>query len=121
MEKVIQIGGIDCRLKSSAAVARLYRLHFGDDLIIDMNQLMEDVKANEGTLQPRNITTLEQYAYVCHKHADPSQPETIDEWLDQFEDDSAIYLALGDIISLWKKETESKSTSKKKSESRPDH
>ena len=28
MEKVIQIGGIDCRLKSSAAVARLYRLHF---------------------------------------------------------------------------------------------
>lgn len=121
MEKVIQIGGIDCRLKSSAAVARLYRLHFGDDLIIDMNQLMEDVKANEGTLQPRNITTLEQYAYVCHKHADPSQPETIDEWLDQFEDDSAIYLALGDIISLWKKETESKSTSKKKSESRLDH
>lgn len=121
MEKVIQIGGVDCRLKSSAAVARLYRLHFGDDLIIDMNQLMEDAKANEGTLQPRNITTLEQYAYVCHKHADPSQPETIDEWLGQFEDDSAIYLALGDIISLWKKETESKSTSKKKSESRPDH
>lgn len=120
MEKVIQIGGIDCRLKSSAAVARLYRLYFGDDLIVDMNQLTEDVAANKGALQPRNITTLEQYAYVCHKHADPSQPETIDEWLDQFED-SAIYLALGDIISLWKKETESKSTSKKKSESRPDH
>lgn len=114
MEKVIKIGGIDCRLKTSAAIPRLYRLKFNEDLIVDFGDLVEDVKKNDGTLSPEGITTLEQFCYICHKYGDPSQPDDILEWLEQFDSDTAIYSVLNDLIGLWNVENEQKSRAKKK-------
>lgn len=113
MEKVIKIGGIDCRLKTSAAVPRLYRIKFNEDLIVDFAKLTDEVKNNGGALSPSGITTLEQFAYICHKYGDPTQPDDIVEWLEQFDDDAAIYHALGELIGLWNGENEQKSTAKK--------
>ena len=116
MEKVLKIGGVDCHLKTSAAVPRLYRLKFNQDLIVDFENLVTDVKTNEGTLSPRAITTLEQFCYICHKYGDPSQPDDIIVWLKQFDNDGAVYNVLSDLISLWSDENEQKSVAKKNTE-----
>ena len=121
MEKILKIGGIDCRLKSSAAVPRLYRIKFGEDLIIDMNRLFDDVENNNGKLLPEDITILEQFCYICHKHGDETQPESIEEWLEQFEDSNAIYLVLNELIGLWSVEVKQKSTAKKKNVNQPEN
>lgn len=113
MEKTIKIGGIDCRLKTSAAVPRLYRIAFNRDLIVDMDDLFKNTKEGGG-LQPENINTLEQFCYICHKHGDKTQPDTIEEWIEQFDDVGAIYIVLKDLVGLWNGEIEQKSTAKKK-------
>lgn len=114
MEKILNIGGIDCRLKSSAAIPRLYRLKFGEDLIIDMSNLFNNVKKNNGQLLADDIAILEQFCYICHKHGDETQPNSIEEWLEQFEDSNAIYLVLNELIELWGAEVKQESTAKKK-------
>lgn len=43
---------------------------------------------------------FENVAYIMACHADPSVPDTIDEWLDQFEMFS-IYEVLPEILELW--------------------
>ena len=116
MEKMINIGGVDCRLKTSAAVPRLYRLKFNEDLIVDFDNLVKEVKENRGILPPRGVTILEQFAYICNKYADPNQPDDIIDWLEQFNDDAAIYNVIDDLIELWNGENKQKSRAKKNKE-----
>lgn len=119
MEKVLMIGGIECRLKTSAALPRLYRLKFGEDLIIGFQKLFEETGRSEGALSPESINTLEQFAYICNKYADPSQPDNIVEWLEQFDNDAAIYMVMRDLIDLWSDENDQASTAKKNSVEQP--
>ena len=58
MEKVLKIGGVDCHLKTSAAVPRLYRLKFNQDLIDYKNR---DLITNE-TKDIRNILYVKAFA-----------------------------------------------------------
>lgn len=101
----IEIGGILCHFRSSAAVPRIYRLMFSRDLFKDMSKLADELdKSNrleekekkkaeaEGrayvkssALPLSSLEMFENIAYVMAKHGDPSQPDNIEEWLDQFE------------------------------------
>lgn len=56
--------------------------------------------------------TNEDIAYVMAKHGDPSQPDNIEEWLDQFEMFD-IYEILPQILDMWKIETHQESEPKK--------
>ena len=53
------------------------------------------------------------------KYADPSAPETPEEWLDTF-DMFSIYFILPQIIELWRLNTKVMVESKKKAEKPPD-
>jgi len=57
-------------------------------------------------------------AYIMAKHADPSIPDSLEEWLDEFST-SSIYQVLPKIIELWglnvQTDVESKKTSHNKS------
>ena len=55
---------------------------------------------------------FENIAYVMAKHGDPSQPDNIGEWLDQFEMFD-IYEILPQILDMWKIETHQESEPKK--------
>lgn len=120
MEITLKIGGIDCRLKTSAALPRRYRLMFGEDLIVDMDNLTEHVKESGGTLMPADITVLEQFCYACHKYGDPTQPDDIEAWLEQFDSPASIYMVLSDLVKLWNGELAGKSTAKKKTDKQPE-
>ena len=105
MEKTVKIGDKEVRFKSSAAVPRMYRIKFNQDIFVDMGELEEAYKQNlphkeASTLGIAHLTIFENVAYIMALHADPTIPDNIDEWLEGFEMFS-IYEILPEIMELW--------------------
>ena len=115
--KTIEICGQPVRFCASAATPRLYRLKFKRDIFADMQTLTKDFQAkkaaqkaegqaedteqNAGTdLAVESLEIFENVAYIMAFQADRSIPDTIDQWLDQFEIFS-IYEVLGELVQLW--------------------
>ncbi len=104
MEKTIIIDGKEVKMKSSAAVPRMYRKQFGRDIFKDMMKLKKDVDKKKNRNREIPIESLEMFenvAYVMAKHADwENVPNNIMEWMERFETFS-IYEVLPEIMSLW--------------------
>ena len=135
MKKDITIDGKIYHFKSSAALPRLYRMMFNRDIFVDMARLQKDLdkqkkydeaerkKAEaegieyeeDSLMPPESLIMFEDIAYLMNKHGDPSQPDDIDEWLDQFETFS-IYIMLPQILELWNMDNVTTSIPKKKGE-----
>lgn len=136
MRRTITISGIQCEMKSSAAIPRMYRLKFGRDIFVDMqkiakqievqNKLKEELRKQaeengeefdeskfESGLPVESLEIFENIAFLMHKHGDPSQPKEIDEWLDQF-DMFDIYKVFPEILEMWNIENKQMSTPKKR-------
>ena len=103
LKKEIEISGKKVAFRSSATIPRLYRAKFKRDIFKDLMKLEDSYKGKTegGTdLQIEDLEIFENVAYIMACHADPSVPDTIDEWLDQFEMFS-IYEVLPEILELW--------------------
>ena len=107
-ERTINISGKDVKFRSSAAVPRLYRLRFGRDIFRDLNRLERSFgaskkqrkKSGRSTLDVGDLEVFENVAYIMAWHADPSIPDSIDDWLEEFEMFS-IYEVLPQILEMW--------------------
>ena len=102
-ERTLSIGGKEVKMKSSAAIPRLYRIKFKRDVFKDLSKLQTSYDNKEktgGELQIEDLEIFENLAYIMAFHADSSIPETIEEWLDQFEMFS-IYEVLPEILKMW--------------------
>ena len=138
MRKTLIIDGKECHFKSSAAIPRIYRIKFKRDIFKDLTQINKQVKVQEklktekkkeckekgvpfdesefeSDLPINSLEMFENIAYVMHKHGDPSQPDDINEWLDQFRVFD-IYQILPDIVEMWQVENTQMSTPKKANE-----
>lgn len=64
------------------------------------------------------MTILENVVYAMNKHADKTQPDTVDEWLEQFEDESALSVpeVFSAVLDIWNHEQETTSEERKKKE-----
>ena len=103
MTKVIEIDGQKVPFKASAAIPRMYRLKYGRDIFRDLTKLekaMNENNAEDSSLDLFSLETFENIVYLMAKHADPSLPDTAEEWLDEFSVFS-IYQVLPEIIELW--------------------
>ena len=100
--KTIAICGQPVRFCASAATPRLYRLKFKRDIFADMQKLTKDFQErNTGAdLAVESLEIFENVAYIMAFQADRTIPDTIDQWLDQFEMFS-IYEVLGELVQLW--------------------
>ena len=90
-------------VKASAAIPRIYSLKFHRDVYKDLAALEKVVGKNaeeNSNLDMFSLEMFENIAYIMAKHADPSIPDTPEEWLDNFNTFS-IYQALPKIIELW--------------------
>ena len=123
MRKTLTISGVECNFRSSAAIPRMYRLKFGRDIFVDMQRLQKQVELQEkikkesgedveSTLPINSLEMFENIAFLMHKHGDPSQPNEIDDWLEQFETFS-IYEILPEILEMWNLENKQMSVAKK--------
>ena len=126
MVKTLNIDGKEVKMRASALIPRIYRFRFGRDMIQDMNSLRKawkkvtklpedatEEEKEEAQFSVMDLTIFENVAYVMAKHGDPSTPDSIDEWMDQFELFS-IYEVLPEILKLWNLNTAQTSTPKKK-------
>lgn len=99
----IDIDGQEVAFKASAAIPRIYRLKFQRDIYRDLNALEKAVGDSEEGSSNLDLFSLEMFeniAFVMAKHADPSIPDTPEEWLDEFNTFS-IYQVLPQLIELW--------------------
>lgn len=99
----LDIDGKQVPFKASAAIPRIYRIKFGRDIYKDLNVLEKSIgKGDEkdSNLDLFSLEMFENIAYVMAKHADPSIPDTPEEWLDEFNTFS-IYQVLPKLIELW--------------------
>lgn len=101
IEKRIKIDGQQVPFRASAAIPRLYRSKFGRDIFRDLMKLGKALTSgNAGELTIDDLEMFENVGYVMAKHADPGQPDTPEEWLDQFNTFS-IYEVLPQLLELW--------------------
>ena len=116
MEKTVLIEGKEVKLKSSAALPRIYRVKFGRDLFSDFYKIQRDAKKedNQSVLPASMMEIFENIAYLMAKHADPSQPDTIEEWLEQFSNAFSVYKIMPDVMEMWTEENKQTVTAKKK-------
>ena len=115
MIKTIEIDGKQVPFKASAAIPRIYRVKYGRDIFKDLMKLQKALNENtadDSNLDLFSLETFENIAYLMAKHADPSLPDTAEEWLDEFSVFS-IYQVLPEIIALWGMNVQTQSTAKK--------
>lgn len=101
--KKIEIDGREVPFKASAAIPRIYRAKFRRDIFQDMDRLIGEVSQGDeaaSTLDIESLDIFENIAYIMAKYADPSVPDSVDEWLDEFNTFS-VYQILPQIIDLW--------------------
>ena len=123
MEKTIMIDGREVRLRASAAIPRLYRIKFRRDILQDMQTIKKAVEkssrenAQDGgqmsSIPLEALELFENVSYLMAKHADPTVPATVEEWLDGFETFS-IYTVFPAIEELWMANVQQLSTPAKK-------
>ena len=116
--RTVEIAGKQVSFKASAAIPRLYRIKFGRDIfkdLISLKGLVKDSEKGEIMLSNADLEIFENVAYLMAKHADPTQPDNIGDWLDQFEM-FAIYTVLPVILELWSVNIATQVESKKKFE-----
>lgn len=122
--KTIEIDGREVPFRASAAVPRQYRIRFRRDIFRDLLMLKKAIgdkeqpdteKSDDETsaLLLDHLEIFENIAYIMAKHADPSIPNTPDEWLDGFSTFS-IYEVLPELLDLWACNMETQVQSKKK-------
>lgn len=118
MKKTVLIEGKEVKLKSSAALPRIYRVKFGRDLFSDFYKIQRDAKKDDdqSVLPASMMEIFENIAYLMAKHADPSQPDTIEGWLEQFSNAFSVYKILPDVMEMWTEENKQTVTAKKKDE-----
>ena len=116
MEKTLTIDGKAVKFKTSAALPRLYRETFKRDVFLDLNKARSGItnkkKASADDLPIEALEVIENLAYVMAKYADPSIPDNIYDWLDQFPT-TAIYTVAQDILIMWNEEQRTQSKPKK--------
>lgn len=103
IKKEIEIDGRMIPFRASAAIPRLYRAQFQRDIFRDLTKLRQSISGNDkerSDIESADLELFENVAFVMAKHADPSQPNTPEEWLDQFYTFS-IYEVLPQLLDLW--------------------
>ena len=103
MMKKIEIDGKAVAFKASAAIPRIYRIKFQRDIYKDLAVLEKSIgdgKEESSNLDMFSLEMFENIAFIMAKHADPSIPDTPEEWLDNFNTFS-IYQVLPQLIELW--------------------
>ena len=103
IKREIEVCGKLVPFRSSATIPRLFRAKFKRDIFKDLARLEKSFKANSEDGESFAIDDLEIFenvAYVMAYHADNTIPDSIDQWLDQFEMFS-IYEIMPQLLELW--------------------
>lgn len=125
--KTIEINGKSMRISSNALLPRLYRYHFGRDLIIDMRKFGKSYQQvgtdSEGKPiydidDTADTAILENVSWLMLKQGGEDVGDNIETWLEGMDDLSELYEIEHACFSLWK-ESEKQTAKLKKKNGRP--
>lgn len=108
MRKIISIDGKEIMMEVNGATPRIYRSMFGSDLL----PTLQSAVSSKGEVVSTEV--FENLAFCMAKQSGETEAETIEEWLAQFESPLAIANSIKDIFALWKANTATTVTAKKK-------
>ena len=116
-ERTAIVHGKEVRFKATAAVPRMYRMMYNRDIFFDFDKLNNEFNENKDNRDNSKISIevlniFEDIAYTMARHADPTIPPTVDEWLEGF-DMFSIYEIMPTILELWTDNLASIAESKK--------
>lgn len=127
MERTVNVGGKEVKMRASALIPRLYRFKFKRDMVSDMRQLQRayakasalpddatEEEREDAQFSVADLTIFENVAYIMAKHGGNEMPDTPEEWLDSIDGVFSIYEVLPVILELWGANTETTSIPKKK-------
>ena len=99
METLLAVG--TAKDRTTRAFMRM-GLKFKRDIFKDLTRLEKSMeKTKDGDeFEIEDLELFENVAYIMAYHADSTIPDTIEEWLDEFEMFS-IYEVLPEILELW--------------------
>lgn len=111
MQKTLTLEGKQVKAVSSAILPRLYRFHFGKDLIMEMEKLRKSY-----TQDPESVdfTPVENLCWLMLKEGGEDVGETPEEWLRTLTDISSVYTLSADVMQLWQESQATTSRPKKK-------
>lgn len=86
MEKVLNIGGKEVKMKSTASILTIYRNNFGRDFMTDIIKMQQSLATVEKgkELEVLDLDFFEKVAWCMAKAGDSETPE-LEKWLDEFE------------------------------------
>lgn len=112
MESTYKVNGSEIKLRATAATVRNYRNRFGRDFLTDMGMLESRLVVDK-TIVSESMDVAEMTAYIMAKDADESVPDSVEEWLNQF-DPLFIYKVIPSVLEMWRGNTKSLNVAKKK-------
>ncbi len=112
IEKNITIDGREWKLRSSGLLPKMYRMHFGRDLIVDMRTLMQAAKKDN--MELLDLEVFERVAWMMLKYGGEDVGASPDEWLESLDGAFSVYEALPAILDLWNQENKTTSVPRKK-------
>lgn len=109
MERTVEIGGKEYRMRATALTPKLYRHRFGRDMIRDMSGLIKAYNERQGSENNEesdlkvldHLEVFENIAWLFMKDAGEEVGENPDEWLDSLDGIFSVYEAMPAIIELW--------------------
>ena len=111
MQKKLTLEGKQVTAVSSAILPRLYRFHFGKDLIMEMDNLRKNYEKDRNSV---DMTPVENLAWLMLKEGGEDVGESPEEWLRTLDDISSVYTLSGEIMQLWNQSQATTSRPKKK-------
>ena len=123
MDKYIQVGEKRVKMACNALMPRLYRYHFGRDLIVEMRKLSKAyTKTGENADgspvydidESADFSVAEQITWLMLKAGGEDVGDTIDEWLGQLESVGELYELEGAAFELWRQSEQTRAKPKKK-------
>lgn len=114
-------------MKASALMPRIYRFHFGRDLVADMNNLSKsyakavetlnndatEEEKRDAQLSVTDLTVFENVAWIMLKLGGEEVGENPEEWLDGLDGVFSVYEALPIILEMWGTSQQTTSVPKK--------
>lgn len=111
MQKIIDLEGKEVKLVANALLPRLYRFHFGTDILMDLQKFQNDYKKDPQTV---DFTPMENLAWLMLKEGGEDVGETPEEWLRTLDDLTSVYALAGAALALWEQSQKAVAKPKKK-------
>ena len=116
LKRDIEVDGKLVPFRASATITLVYNGDNSTEIFKDLMKLGKSVKnvnKESSDIPLDDLEMFENVAYIMAKHADPEQPDNVEEWLDQFSTFS-IYEVLPKILELWNLNIQTDVKAKKK-------